>query len=139
LNRAACAGAGTTKSGIGTDIEEVARFTKIAMNKRLLLRTFSKNEIEYCRGKGSPERHFAGLFAAKEAAYKALQQLDPVEVSPPALEVLHRPSGLPYLRIGSPALRRRVVVSISISHTSSYAVAVALASETAETGTNDLA
>jgi holo-[acyl-carrier protein] synthase len=115
------------KLGIGTDIEEVARFTKAIRKRTFLLRTFSKKEIEYCQAKGSPERHFAGAFAAKEAAFKAVQQLYPTRISPLAFEILHRRSGLPYLRINSSTLRQHVKVNISISHSNSYAVAVALA------------
>jgi len=115
------------KLGTGTDIEEVARFKKAIRNRTFLLRTFSKNEIEYCQAKGSPERHFAGVFAAKEAAYKAIQQLHPTKVSLLTLEILHRRSGLPYLRISSSTLRQHLRINVSISHSNNYAVAVALA------------
>ena len=115
------------KLGIGTDIEEVTRFTKAVRSRTFLLRTFSKKEIEYCQAKGSPERHFAGAFAAKEAAYKAIQQLYPTKVSLLTLEILHHRSGLPYLRINSSTLRQHLKVSVSISHSDSYVVAVALA------------
>jgi phosphopantetheine--protein transferase-like protein len=115
------------KLGIGTDVEEAARFTKAIRNRTFLLRTFSKKEIEYCQGRGSPERHFAGTFAAKEATFKAVQQLCPTRISLLSFEILHHRSGLPYLKINSSTLRQHVKVNVSISHSSNYAVAVALA------------
>ena len=60
--------------GIGVDIVEMKRFMKLIESggERFLHRGFTRNEIDYCRGKSKSGVHFSGIFAAKEAAYKAL-------------------------------------------------------------------
>lgn len=58
---------------IGTDIEEIARIeSSISKNENFAKKCFLDTEIEYCRSKGSPGRHFAVRFCAKEAFAKAV-------------------------------------------------------------------
>jgi len=59
--------------GIGVDIVEVDRIEKALSNSQSIARrVFTDPEIEYCSGRKKQFQHFAGRFAAKEAALKAL-------------------------------------------------------------------
>ena len=107
---------------IGVDIVEIQRFRKLgtsARGKRLKSKLFTNEEETYCREFSDPAPHYAGIFAAKEAASKALGTLRyPFLI----LEVRHERGGAPYVcgRNG-----KRLPVAISISHDGAYAIAVA--------------
>jgi holo-[acyl-carrier protein] synthase len=59
--------------GIGLDIVEVARIAKaLRGSKSITDRVFTPEEIRYCSQHRNKYQHFAGRFAAKEAALKAL-------------------------------------------------------------------
>lgn len=59
--------------GIGVDIVEVKRIERALTNGTTMVRrVFTDREIEYCRRHQNQYQHFAGRFAAKEAALKAL-------------------------------------------------------------------
>ena len=65
-----------TESILGTGLDSTDTSHIAAMierfGDRFLKRVFSADEIAQVTGKRCPERYFAGLFAAKEAAMKAL-------------------------------------------------------------------
>lgn len=59
--------------GIGIDIVEVRRISRALQGgDEIANRVFTANELEYCRARKNQFQHFAGRFAAKEAALKAL-------------------------------------------------------------------
>ena len=60
--------------GIGLDATELARIDEMLQRygERFTRRVFTAGEIEYCTRRRFPVPHFAGRFAAKEAAMKAL-------------------------------------------------------------------
>ena len=59
--------------GIGIDIVEVGRISKALQGgDEMANRVFTEKEREYCRARKNQFQHFAGRFAAKEAALKAL-------------------------------------------------------------------
>jgi holo-[acyl-carrier protein] synthase len=60
--------------GLGLDATEIARVaaTIERYGDRFLQRIFTEGEIAYCTRRREPAIHFAGRFAAKEAAMKAL-------------------------------------------------------------------
>ena len=62
--------------GIGTDLTSIPRTRRIIARwgRRFLERTFTPAEIERLAGRRRAEAEFAALFAAKEAAMKALGQ-----------------------------------------------------------------
>ena len=111
---------------IGIDIEEVARFKDLG--KHLLERVYTKSEIEYCKSHQNSHIHFAGMWCAKEAVVKALNDLT-LAVS--EIEILHKPSGAPYVNI-TPKLKQYFLdkgiknIHISISHTDQIATAIAM-------------
>lgn len=59
--------------GIGIDIVEVRRISRALQGgDEMANRVFTENELVYCRARKNQFQHFAGRFAAKEAALKAL-------------------------------------------------------------------
>ena len=59
---------------IGTDLVDVERikFSIENYQSKFIDRVFSSEEQKYCQSKSDPAVHFAGKFAAKEAAKKTL-------------------------------------------------------------------
>jgi holo-[acyl-carrier protein] synthase len=60
--------------GLGLDATEIERIAKTIerYGDRFRHRIFSDGEVAYCMRRREPAIHFAGRFAAKEAAMKAL-------------------------------------------------------------------
>ncbi len=60
--------------GLGIDIAEVDRIERAIRRygQRFLQRIFTPAEIDYCQSKANAFERFAGRFAAKEAAMKAI-------------------------------------------------------------------
>lgn len=59
--------------GIGIDIVEVRRISRALQGgDEMAHRVFTDEELRYCRARKNQYQHFAGRFAAKEAALKAL-------------------------------------------------------------------
>jgi holo-[acyl-carrier protein] synthase len=116
--------------GLGVDISEVDRI-QAAMNRhgdRFLRRVFTPAEIAYCnRHRGRAER-FAGRFAAKEAAMKALGTGWSRGVRWVDIEVIRLPTGQPTVCLHGTArsiadrlgMRR---ASLSITHSGNTAFA----------------
>ncbi len=106
--------------GIGIDLVETSRFRPLANDARhpFLLKVFSKREIEYCLGHKDSATHFAGIFAAKEAASKALGTDRHPFIE---LEVRHTKNGAPEIWMKG----KKLQVHISISHVAKIAAAIA--------------
>lgn len=106
---------------VGLDIVEIGRIRGLARrNPRFLKRVFTQEEIRYCESKKNRWQHFAVRFAAKEAVWKTLSANG---VGHKDISVVRAASGRPevYLR-GKPAR----AIQISLSHSRSYAAAVAI-------------
>jgi holo-[acyl-carrier protein] synthase len=117
------------KPSLGVDIEEVARFKALIRNPHFLKRIFTDAEVEYCSSKKNAVQHFAVRFAAKEAVWKAMS--DVIRKSKKALG--HRDIGVRNDEAGRPevvlpdSLRRyQSKISLSLSHSRSHVVAVAM-------------
>lgn len=111
---------------IGIDIENIERFKNLSPH--LIERVYTAQEIEYCKSHTNLYIHFAGMWCAKEAVVKALNDLT-LAVS--EIEILHKPSGAPYIN-ATPKLQQYFDekniknVHISISHTDTTATAIAM-------------
>jgi len=118
----------------GTDIIEVLRV------KEAILRTpgfkekiYTPSEIEYAESKGELVKyeHYAGRFAAKEAVYKAISNIDnKVEFN--QIEIINdkENKNRPVARINKANIEEmfkagKLTIEISISHVKEYATAVA--------------
>lgn len=114
---------------VGVDIEEVNRVKKLVRNRRFLRRVFSDKEITYCRSKKNQAQHFAVRFAAKEAVWKAMSDIfggSGNHVSHTEVSVHNTSSGKPVITLPKRFARYKNKITISLSHSRSYVVAVAL-------------
>ncbi len=118
--------------GLGLDIVEIDRI-KGMLDKwgdRFLSKIFTDKEIEYCAKYGASAAHFAGRFAAKEAAMKALGVGWGSAVWQD-MEVLNEEGGKPVLYMKGPAagIARKLgadMMHVSISHSEKSACAVVI-------------
>jgi len=117
---------------IGVDVVEVQRFRALdyGENMEFYNRVFTPREIEYCLSFKNPAQHFAATYAGKESVYKAINsridiELHRIEIirdrNAPKVNLMMEDCGGPE-RTNSPPQ-----IKVSLSHTSSYAVAFALA------------
>ncbi len=104
-------------SGIGTDIEEVARFKQVSQH--FLKRVFTLKEREYCLKRKESWIHLAGTFCAKEAVVKAYGG----NCSLLEVEIGRDVKGKPFAKVKGKVSKK---LHISISHTSEYAIAFAV-------------
>ena len=117
--------------GIGTDVIEVARI-KQAIDKygeRFMRRLFTTTEIEYCTARKNAALHYAGRFAAKEAAFKAMQRGWGGEISWKDVEITNLSSGAPQIAFHGKALevvteKKMTRAFVSISHVEEIATAI---------------
>jgi holo-[acyl-carrier protein] synthase len=111
--------------GIGTDIVEIKRIADVCRRSpRFELRVFTPAELDYARPKVGKFSHLAARFAAKEAVAKAFGR----PFSWQDVEVYTESSGKPCIRLHGRALEVAgdARVMISVSHSASYATAVAV-------------
>ena len=111
---------------IGTDIVDVARIQKLLRNKDFLNRIFTAQEQAYCSGKINCAQHFAVRFAAKEAVWKALSGLEMRGIGHKEIGVRRDQDGRPSVSLSQRLKKYEKKISLSLSHTEEYAVAVAL-------------
>lgn len=111
---------------IGVDIVEVERIERAAKNPRFIERTFTSREREYFGKKGDSCQSLAGFWCVKEAVAKALGS--GVRFALTDIETAHDESGRPVAVLHGKAkqLLGERTVEISISHTETTAVAVAI-------------
>ena len=122
------------KISIGTDIVEVESFKQKPVKNNLTFykSIFSKSELKYCMKYLDPYPHLAGIFAAKEAVIKCsdrpLRTID--------IKIARDNTGKPIAITRYKKKTRKV--QVSISHTRSVAIAVAISSgNTCRSGTNE--
>ncbi len=98
---------------IGTDIVQISRIEKSMQKENFIKFVFTDNEINYSK----KAENFAGIFAAKEAYFKALGTGINKKLN--AVEILHNEKGKPYIN--------GVINSdVSISHDGDYAVSTVI-------------
>jgi len=119
--------------GTGIDIIEVARIeaSHEKFGERFLNRILRPGEIEYCLGHKRPGPFLAARFAAKEAISKAFGTGIGSQLAWQDMEVGRRPSGQPFVILHGAGLqlletRRGRIVHLSLSHTLTYAAAMAV-------------
>jgi holo-[acyl-carrier protein] synthase len=118
--------------GLGVDIEEVERFGPLLRNTRFLKRVFTDEEISYCRQKKNKAQHLAVRFAAKEAVWKAISELlrkKKLALGHRDIGVRNDPFGKPQVILPKALARWTSKISLTLSHSRSHAVAVAVVRE----------
>ncbi len=116
--------------GLGLDIAEIDRI-KAAIVRHgapILERLYTPSEVAYCESYKNRYERYAGRFAAKEAAMKALGTGWHGGVRWRDIEVTREPSGKPSLRLEGVArsFADRLGVkniSLSITHSGNFALA----------------
>lgn len=98
---------------IGIDIVKISRMESSIKSSAFMKKVFTEKEQEYCKRTES----FAGIFAAKEAYFKALGT--GIRLPLTQIEVLHDGNGKPYLN----GIENS---DMSISHDGDYAVATVI-------------
>jgi holo-[acyl-carrier protein] synthase len=109
---------------VGNDLVHLPRFAA-ACSADFISRVFTPEEEAYCRQFSDPLLRFASTWAAKEAIYKAVKQIDPdiriwwkdIHISRTKLQ------GKPSAQI--PKLPKQYPFSLSVSHDGEYAWAIA--------------
>jgi holo-[acyl-carrier protein] synthase len=116
--------------GIGMDATEIDRIeaTIERYGDRFLRRIFTDGEIAYSTRRRNPAPHFAGRFAAKEAAMKALGTGHSQGVLWRDIEVVRAAGGPPRLRFHGGAARRLASLNatsslLTITHSQTLAIA----------------
>lgn len=112
----------------GTDIIEIDRVKESIeeLGEKFIKRVFTDKEIEYCESrKGQKYQHYAGRFAAKEAAFKAISKIldNKYSVSWKDFEIVDDEQGRPYLNLYNVNTKDIESIDISISHCKLYATA----------------
>ncbi|MEM8733052.1 MAG: holo-ACP synthase [Planctomycetota bacterium] len=120
--------------GIGTDIIECDRIDQMIEKHgdTFLHRVYTKEEIEYCQGRKASNQHYAGRWAAKEAALKALGTGWAHGIQWTDVEVVNQQGGRPIIVLDGKAKeigdsQGIDEMMISISHCKHYATAYATA------------
>jgi len=115
--------------GIGVDMIEIARVAAalVRHGDRFRRRCFTTGEREYCDRRSHFAQHYAGRFAAKEAAFKAIGT-GLRGVSWQDAEVIRRPGEAPSLKLTGKAFIHfsnmgGTHVHLSISHSRELAIA----------------
>ncbi|OGW90996.1 MAG: holo-[acyl-carrier-protein] synthase [Omnitrophica bacterium RIFCSPHIGHO2_02_FULL_63_14] len=121
------------KHTLGIDIVEIKRLEKLCRKwgKGFLRKVYTAKELAYSKSRRYPYQHLAARFAAKEAIFKALGEVETDFVGWKNVEILNDVHGRPVVHWHGEAdvcrkrrgIRRAVV---SLSHTDNYAVASAL-------------
>jgi holo-[acyl-carrier protein] synthase len=122
----------STIIGLGLDATDIPRIaaTIKRYGDRFIHRIFTDGEIAYCHRRRIPAIHFAGRFAAKEAAMKALGTGHTQQVLWRDVEVVRR-GGPPQLQFHGGAARRFATIGaksslLTITHSDALALAEVL-------------
>lgn len=112
----------------GTDIIEIDRVKESIeeLGEKFIERVFTDKEMEYCESrKGQKYQHYAGRFAAKEAAFKAISKIldNKYSVCWKDFEIIDDEQGRPYLNLYNVNTKDIESIDISISHCKLYATA----------------
>lgn len=127
--------------GHGIDLVECSRLADMIERhgERFLKRVFTKSELAYSRGKKREIEHLAGRFAAKEAVLKVLGTGWRDGIAWTDIEVVNNPAGQPLVRLTGKCREiadglHMASIHLSISHTSTHAMASAIGSAEARGG-----
>jgi holo-[acyl-carrier protein] synthase len=119
--------------GLGVDITQIDRIeaTIERRGRPFLERVFTPSEIAYCDSHRHRAERFAGRFAAKEAAMKALGTGWARGVRWIDIEVVREPSGKPSLRLAGAACEIASGlgvknIALTITHDGNTALALVL-------------
>lgn len=116
------------KNTCGTDIIEIERVKESIENvgTKFIERVYTEKEIEYCESRKKQKyQHYAGRFAAKEAAFKAISKIldDKYSVCWKDFETINDGQGRPSIILHNINTEKIESIDVSISHCKEYAIA----------------
>ena len=118
---------------IGIDIVEIKRLRRVSKKwgEDFLKKVYTDRELAYANARRFPHQHLAARFAAKEAIFKALGEVERDFVGWKNIEILNDAYGKPVVHWHGAAekvrkKRKLKNVVVSLSHTENYAVASAM-------------
>lgn len=111
---------------IGNDLVYVPDF-KHSLSEAFKAKVYTANEIGYCDSFADSTLRYASTWAAKEAIYKAVKQLNPAPVGWKQIEIIRqkaagKPKALLHFAL------QKYMVSLTITHDGDYVWAAALVS-----------
>lgn len=122
---------------IGIDIIEIEKFQRynIEEHRSFYNKIFNDYETKYCQSYKDPHPHFAGIFAAKEAVYKAINEFVKIELyhifishdktKKPIAKIDYKDKNNKKLEEINQQLKK-ITIKVSIAHTEKTAIAWAL-------------
>jgi holo-[acyl-carrier protein] synthase len=111
---------------IGNDLVFVPSFEP-SLTPGFKNKVYTEKEITYCDQFADSLLRYASTWAAKEAVYKAVKQLDKTTSGWKKIEIIREKiGGRPHVVLHQPQLSD-IIVSLSITHDGEYAWAVAIA------------
>lgn len=121
------------RNAIGIDIVEIKRLERVSKKwgRAFLNKVYTGRELTYAKSKRFPYQHLAARFAAKEAIFKALGEVERNFVGWKNIEILNDRFGKPvvFWHADAERVRRKRNIKgavVSLSHTENYAVASAM-------------
>jgi len=109
---------------IGNDVVFLPDFTN-TYNELFQKKVYTANEIQYCESFSEPLLRYASTWAAKEAVYKAVKQLDKDLMGWKDIEILReKASGEPSVTLHKHS--GKFQISLTISHDGEYVWALAM-------------
>ena len=108
----------------GNDLVFIPDFTA-SFNDLFKNKVYTPDEIAYCDQFDNSLLRYASTWAAKEAVYKAIKQIDPSTLGWKKIEIIRdKPAGQPQVTIHNDQADFKI--SLTISHDGDYVWAIAL-------------
>ncbi len=109
---------------VGNDVVYLPSFSQ-SFNPLFQKKVYTAQEIAYCEQFDQPLLRYASTWAAKEAVYKAVKQIEPKPLSFKKIEISRdKIGGRPSVNL--PHSYAHFKISLSISHDEDYVWAVAI-------------
>jgi holo-[acyl-carrier protein] synthase len=109
---------------VGNDLVHIENF-KLSLSDLFKNKVYTPAEIAYCESFSDSLQRYASTWAAKEAVYKAIKQLDPRSLGWKKIEISRaKKAGMPTVVL--PDDFKKYDLSLTISHDAEYAWALAL-------------
>lgn len=109
---------------VGNDLVHIENF-KLSLSDLFKKKVYTPSEIAYCESFTDSLQRYASTWAAKEAVYKAIKQLDPSPLGWKKIEISRaKKAGMPMVLL--PDHLKKYELSLTISHDAEYTWALAL-------------
>ena len=109
---------------VGNDLVHIENF-KLSLSDLFKKKVYTPSEIAYCESFTDSLQRYASTWAAKEAVYKAIKQLDPSPLGWKKIEISRaKKAGMPIVLL--PDHLKKYELSLTISHDAEYTWALAL-------------